>query len=107
MSKWTVEANADTIAAIELHYPVLFWPERTCCKVLMVWFFPATEFTPNREVEYFGCSWCGEYLSDTDCYGLDDGPNYCPNCGRMVDKSFVIDQNTGEVIYRDGAEVVE
>lgn len=82
-------------------------PERTCCKELMVWFLPATEFTPYREVEYFGCSWCGEYLSDTDCYGLDDGPNYCSNCGRMVDKSFVIDESTGEVIYRDGVKVVE
>ena len=81
--------------------------ERTCCKELMVYFHPATDFTTEREYEFFGCSWCGEYLSDTDCYGLYDAPNYCSNCGRKVDKSFVIDESTGEVIYRDGARVKE
>lgn len=81
-------------------------PERTCHKELMVWFYPATDLTPQREVEYFGCSKCGEWLSDTDCYGLDDGPFYCSNCGCKVDPSFVTDEVTGEVIYRDGAKVV-
>lgn len=79
--------------------------ERTCHKVLMTWFFPATELTPQREVEYFGCSKCGEWLSDTDCYGLDDGPFYCSSCGCKVDSSFVTDEVTGEVIYRGGAKV--
>lgn len=81
-------------------------PERTCHKELMIWFSPATELTSEYEVEYFGCSECGEWLSDTDCYGLDDGPNYCDNCGYKVDKSFITDECTGEVIYRDGAKVV-
>lgn len=84
----------------------LIEPERTCHKELMIWFFPATGLTPQREVEYFGCSKCGEWLSDTDCYGLDDGPFYCSNCGCEVDPSFVTDEVTGEVIYRDGAKVV-
>ena len=52
-----------------------FVRERTCHKELM---------SLENDVEYFGCSWCGEYLSDTDCYGLDDGPNYCGNCGAKV-----------------------
>lgn len=73
-------------------------PERICHKELM---------TEEHDVEYFGCSWCGEYLSGTDCYGLDDGPNYCSNCGHKVDKSIVTDESTGEVIYRDGTKVVE
>ena len=81
--------------------------ERTCHKELMTWFFPATGLTPQREVEYFGCSKCGEWLSDADCYGLDDGPFYCSNCGCKVDPSFVTDEVTGEVIYRDGVKVVE
>lgn len=75
--------------------------ERTCHKELMT-----TEDYTGAEVEYFGCSWCGEYLSDTDCYGLSDGPNYCGNCGCKVDSSFVTDEATGEVIYRDGEKVV-
>ena len=73
-------------------------PERTCHKELM---------TTENDAEYFGCSWCGEYLSDTDCYGLADGPNYCSNCGCKVDKSLVTDEATGEVIYLDGAKVME
>ena len=73
-------------------------PERICHKKLM---------TEEHDIEYFGCSWCGEYLSGTDCYGLDDGPNYCSNCGHKVDKSIVTDESTGETIYRDGAKVVE
>lgn len=79
-----------------------FVPERTCHKELMT-----TEDYTGAEVEYFGCSECGEWLSDTDCYGLGDGPNYCENCGCKVDSSFVTDEATGEVIYRDGAKVVE
>ena len=77
-------------------------PERTCHKELMI-----TENYTGTEVEYFGCSECGQWLSETDCYGLGDGPNYCENCGCKVDKSFVTDEATGEVIYRDGAKVVE
>lgn len=73
-------------------------PERTCHKELM---------TEEHDIEYFGCSWCGEYLSDTGCYGLDDGPNYCSNCGSKIYKSIVTDEGTGEVLYRDGAKVVE
>lgn len=76
--------------------------ERTCHKELMV-----TEDYTGAEVEYFGCSECGQWLSETDCYGLADGPNYCENCGCKVDSSFVTDENTGEVIYRDGEKVVE
>ena len=76
-------------------------PERVCHKELM-----ATEDYTGAEVEYFGCSWCGEYLSETDCYGLGDGPNYCENCGCKVDSSFVTDEATGEVIYRNGEKVV-
>ena len=77
-------------------------PERTCHKELMT-----TEDCRGTEVEYFGCSECGEWLSDIDCYGLGDGPNYCENCGCKVDSSFVTDEVTGEVIYRDGEKVVE
>ena len=77
-------------------------PERTCHKELMI-----TEAYTGTEVEFFGCSECGQWLSETDCYGLADGPNYCENCGCKVDSSFVTDENTGEVIYRDGAKVVE
>ena len=77
-------------------------PERTCHKELMT-----TENYTGTEVEYFGCSECGQWLSETDCYGLEDGPNYCENCGCKVDSSFVTDENTGEVIYRDGEKVVE
>ena len=77
-------------------------PERTCHKELMI-----TEDYRGTEVEYFGCSECGQWLSGTDCYGLGDGPNYCENCGCKVDSSFVTDENTGEVIYRDGEKVVE
>ena len=76
--------------------------DRTCHKELMT-----TEDYMGAEVEYFGCSWCGEYLSETDCYGLSDGPNYCENCGCKVDKSIVTDEATGEVIYLDGEKVVE
>ena len=46
----------------------------------------------------------------TSCGERYDGvvpPNYCPNCGGKVDKSFVTDEATGEVIYRDGEKVVE
>ena len=75
--------------------------ERTCHKELMT-----TENYTGTEVEYFGCSECGQWLSDTDCYGLEDGPNYCENCGCKVDSSFVTDEATGEVIYRDGEKVI-
>lgn len=73
-------------------------PDRICHKELI---------TEDHDIEYFGCSWCGEYLSSTDCYGLGDGPNYCENCGCKVDKSIVTDESSGEVIYRDGEKVVE
>ena len=76
--------------------------KRTCHKELMI-----TENYTGAEVEFFGCSECGQWLSGTDCYGLADGPNYCENCGCKVDSSFVTDENTGEVIYRDGEKVVE
>ena len=76
--------------------------ESTCHKELMT-----TYDYRGTEVEYFGCSECGQWLSETDCYGLEDGPNYCENCGCKVDSSFVTDENTGEVIYRDGEKVVE
>ena len=76
-------------------------PERTCHKELMI-----TEAYTGTEVEFFGCSECGQWLSNTDCYGLDDGPNYCENCGCKVDSSFITDENTGEVIYRDGEKVI-
>ena len=75
--------------------------KRTCHKELMT-----TENYAGNEVEYFGCSECGQWLSETDCYGLGDGPNYCENCGCKVDSSFVTDEATGEVIYRDGEKVV-
>ena len=54
-------------------------PERTCHKELMT-----TEDYAGTEVYCFGCSECGEFLSYPDCYGLYDGPNYCPNCGAKV-----------------------
>lgn len=73
-------------------------PDRICHKELI---------TGEHDVEYFGCSLCGEYLSSTDCYGLGDGPNYCENCGCKVNKSIVTDEISGEVIYRDGEKVVE
>lgn len=76
-------------------------PESICHKELMI-----AEAYTGAEVEYFGCSECGQWLSETDCYGLGDGPNYCENCGCKVDSSFVTDENTGEVIYRDGAKVI-
>lgn len=53
--------------------------ERTCHKKLMT-----TEDYAGTEVYCFGCSECGEFLSYPDCYGLYDGPNYCPNCGAKV-----------------------
>ena len=77
-------------------------PERTCHKELMT-----TKNYTGTEVEFFGCSECRQWLSETDCYGLGDGPNYCENCGCKVDSSFVTDEATGEVIYRDGEKVME
>ena len=53
--------------------------ERTCHKELMT-----TEDYAGTEVYCFECSECGEFLSYPDCYGLYDGPNYCPNCGAKV-----------------------
>ena len=53
--------------------------KRTCHKELMT-----TEDYAGTEVYCFGCSECGESLSYPDCYGLYDGPNYCPNCGAKV-----------------------
>lgn len=82
MSKWTVEANSDTIATIEFNYPVQFWPERTCRSV----------------GEKFTCSKCGTNVyggtfrhsfCDSEgrrWYTTENPPswNYCPNCGAKV-----------------------
>lgn len=65
MGKWTVEADADTIATIEHHYPVQFLPERTC------------HIIDVNESGVGICDRCGGYAEEVD--------NYCPNCGFRVD----------------------
>lgn len=77
MSKWTVEANADTIATIECHYPVQFWPERTC------------RIEKRRGGWY--CTECGELVGtlDTESELFIDGNaietwKFCPYCGAKV-----------------------
>ena len=69
MSKWTVEANADTIATIEHHYPVQFWPER------------ATTRNGKFKTKY------GNRVPLCECCGYSIGDkryNFCPNCGARV-----------------------
>lgn len=64
MSKWIVDAHADTVEAIEVN-GVKYVPERTC------------EFMPYSEKSDDGiCSKCGAYMYEQD--------NYCPNCGAKV-----------------------
>lgn len=70
MSKWTVEANADTIATIECHYPVQFWPERTCR-------------VERMEIDEFGRYFylsCGHMQMTHNNSALP----YCPICGVRV-----------------------
>ena len=41
MGRWFIETDSDTIASIELYYPVVFTPERTCRNVAKdkeIWF---------------------------------------------------------------------
>ena len=64
-------------------------PERTC------------RYEPTNRCTHV-CTSCGREVEM-----LHLGYNYCPNCGAKVDSSFVTDENTGEVIYRDGEKVVE
>ena len=72
MTKWTVEADADTISNIETNYPVLFWPERICLPVY------AGSYDSNPK-----CSACGEHLAD----GVLKLPKYCGECGaRVIEK---------------------
>jgi hypothetical protein len=68
MNKWTVEADSDTIATIELHHPVLFTPERTCRVV---------KKTADLD---------GERMTDYTCCFNQPGwnNNFCPNCGAKV-----------------------
>lgn len=77
MSKWTVEANADTIATIECHYPVQFWPERTCHVVSTIRYDYEGGYAG---VEYVTKLSCGH--KHTDSYG--DAPNFCSECGARV-----------------------
>lgn len=74
MSKWTVEANADTIATIEHYYPVLFFPEQTC-HVRNLGGLPYS-------IPLLLCENCEEVN-----YAQADGSgwNYCPNCGAKVE----------------------
>lgn len=102
LERYLIMREPPAYGAVEVAISKLREPERTCHKELMT-----TEDYTGAEVYYFGCSECGQWLSETDCYGLADGPNYCENCGCKVDSSFVTDEATGEVIYRDGKKVVE
>lgn len=70
MSKWKVEASADTIANIELHYPVLFVPERTCQVI-------ARHDGPHVYEHELSCGHSCEWV-------WDGPPAFCPSCGAKV-----------------------
>lgn len=69
MSKWTVEANADTIATIEYYYSVQFLPERTTTRNV--------KFKTKYGNRVPLCECCGYSIGDKRY-------NYCPNCGAKV-----------------------
>lgn len=69
MSKWTVEANADTIATIEHHYHIQFWPERTTTR--------HGKFKTKYGNRVPLCECCGYSIGDKRY-------NFCPKCGAKV-----------------------
>lgn len=76
MSKWIVDAHADTVEAIEVN-GVKYVPERTC----------HMEFRKHGaiyDVFYFDC--CDEEFSEsrTDQYASGISGNVCPYCGAKV-----------------------
>lgn len=77
MSKWTVEVDSDTIANIELHYPVLFVPERTCHVVSTIRYDYEGGYAGSEYVTGLSCG-----HKHTDSYG--DAPNFCSKCGAKV-----------------------
>lgn len=75
MSKWTVEANSDTIATIEFNYPVQFLPERTCRAEQD--YDAMEDGVPDCRI--WRCS-CGEAFP----YWRGGRPSFCAECGAKV-----------------------